>query len=209
MAKKRRSLQSIFTPSFLNAPPSPTSTEFDSTYFANPHGARMRSFSSAEQTSYNYAAIQHDKSQSFQFNTSPRDSPPPDFLLDDDPFANLSAAPTTSRPSPTIETIPVASPEALPPKPRSPLTPSTPETKTIALTSPVLSSAMPVGVSRALSGRARPAYQKPAFAPRPSLPSLHTLARMNVVLTKKVLHCFCKSDASSSQCSYIRFAKAE
>jgi hypothetical protein len=37
-------------------------------------------------------------------------------------------------------------------------------------------------------GRAqpRPAHQRPAFAGRPSLPSLDTLARMNVVLTKKV-----------------------
>ena len=32
----------------------------------------------------------------------------------------------------------------------------------------------------------RPAHQRPAFAARPSLPSLDTLTKTNVVLTKKV-----------------------
>lgn len=193
MVKKRRSLQSIFTPSFLNASPSSTSTDSNSSSFANPHASRMRSFSSAAQTPYDYPAIQPNASKSLQSNTSPRASPPPDFLLDDDPFANLSAAPVTSQPATIVETIPAA---PLEPAPRSPLKPSSPETKPVVLKSPTPSTTVPVGISRALSGRARPAYQKPAFAPRPSLPSLHTLASMNVVLTKKVLNFYCQVSAS-------------
>ncbi|GLB38230.1 putative pleckstrin homology domain [Lyophyllum shimeji] len=183
MAKKRRSMQSMLIPSFLNAPLSSSDS---------PTPSRTRSHSTASQSEYPHVL---DSLPPSSFNTSrvstPRESPPPDFLLDDDPFANLSAIPATSAhqpattPAPAL--IPTASLDALPPKPRSPLTPKTPETKPSFLASPPPISARPVpGVSRTLSGRARPAYQKPAFAPRPSLPSLDTLARMNVVLTRKV-----------------------
>lgn len=70
------------------------------------------------------------------------------FLLDDDPFANLTV-PTTP-----VPTTPV--PEPSPPRPPPP--------------------------RRVLV----PASRKPAFAPKPSLPSLDTLSRVNLVLPKKV-----------------------
>ncbi|RDB17791.1 hypothetical protein Hypma_000958 [Hypsizygus marmoreus] len=175
MAKKRRSLQALFIPSFLTAPPSPTDVTA-----ANYNVTRMRSQSAADQTAYPYAS--HGGRSASE--SSVGDSPP-DFLLDDDPFANLSAPSASSRPSPAPPLLPVT---PLPPKPRSPLTPNTPEIKPSFLASPsrAVTPLSPPGVSRALSGRARPAYQKPAFATRPSLPSLDTLARMNVVVTKKV-----------------------
>ncbi|KAF8073883.1 hypothetical protein FPV67DRAFT_1738693 [Lyophyllum atratum] len=186
MAKKRRSLQSIFVPSFLNAPLSPTDFSIPSI------PSRSGSHSGTSQSMYPDA---FDDLQPPPFNTSrnpsPRDSPPPDFLLDDDPFANLSAAPALSShqlaSTPVPTSLPIASLDTLPPKPRSPLTPNTAEAKASFLSSPPSSSPISThGVSRTLSGRARPAYQKPAFAPRPSLPSLDTLARMNVVVTRKV-----------------------
>ncbi|KAG6853927.1 hypothetical protein C0991_012418 [Blastosporella zonata] len=178
MAKKRRSLQSLFIPSFLTAPPSPTTGIFNV--------GRSRSASQS---------TDHSVSNTVDpFNVpvdSPRDPLPPDFLLDDDPFANLSAAPAiiypTPSPTPTPTPITPSTPvESPPPTPRSPLTPN-PDFKPSFLSSPppVNPLSMP-GVSRTLSGRVRPAYSKPAFAPRPSLPSLDTLARMNIVLAKKV-----------------------
>jgi hypothetical protein len=35
-------------------------------------------------------------------------------------------------------------------------------------------------------GQVRPAHTRPAFSPRPSLPSLHTLAQMNIGIPRKV-----------------------
>ncbi|KAF8182353.1 hypothetical protein BJ912DRAFT_597830 [Pholiota molesta] len=104
------------------------------------------------------------KKRSLTFSSA-RTSPPPDFLLDDDPFANLTSAPS-ERTTPA-ETIPTPS------IPHSPLNSK--------VSVPVITS--PPSIP---STRTRPAHQRPAFKSRPSLPSLDTLARMNVVLTKKV-----------------------
>ncbi|KAG5636494.1 hypothetical protein H0H81_007828 [Sphagnurus paluster] len=179
MTKKRRSLQSLFIPSFLTAPPSPTEL------FVPLSAGRTRSLSTASKYS-NTLDIYPILPLETPHVNSARDSPPPDFLLDDDPFANLSAAPLIAAQQ-SIPTSPVVpSLEALPPKPRSPLTPNTPEIKPSFLASPPPTNPLTVpNVSRALSSRARPAYSKPAFAPRPSLPSLDTLARMNIVITRK------------------------
>ncbi|KIM41054.1 hypothetical protein M413DRAFT_158670 [Hebeloma cylindrosporum] len=173
---------------------------------------------------------QHQRQRSFTvgFNstnnaTSPRCSPPPAFLIDDDPFANLTSAPSitlkrkfssgsssnsaTRPPTASAANDPPAVPP-VPPIPRSPLhEPSAPQGM-MALVTPPSNSAVPSPIApspfastscapsspppqlpRAISNgrvQARPAYQRPAFATRPSLPSLDTLARMNVVMTKKV-----------------------
>ncbi|KAG5646519.1 hypothetical protein DXG03_003286 [Asterophora parasitica] len=179
MAKKRRSLQSLFIPSFLTAPLSPT--DF---HTSTSNTGRFRSHSTASLSTKFPNASDFFHPSSFDVDvprTSARDSPPPDFLLDDDPFANLSPAPVIQGPNAS------STPTPAPPTPRSPLTPNAPEAKTNFLSSPpAINPLITSGVSRTLSGRARPAYQKPAFAPRPSLPSLNTLARMNIVVTKKV-----------------------
>ncbi|KAG6903163.1 hypothetical protein C0995_004711 [Termitomyces sp. Mi166 len=178
MAKKRRSLQSLFIPSFLS---SPTTDVFSS------YAGRARSHSMANQSNDRTVLNGAEPVNTTQV-TSPRDSPP-EFLLDDDPFANLSTIPTFITPSPTPIPISITPLETPPPvqTPRSPLTPHTSDLKPSFLSSPPSISRQSVpGISRTLSGRARPAYSKPAFAPRPSLPSLHTLARMNVVLPRKV-----------------------
>lgn len=103
------------------------------------------------------------------------------FLLDDDPFANLSGVPaqTPSTPKPTTQKST---------QPRSPLSPVLSDR--VPLSTP---SSPPAAVqrhsrawSKSISSRAPvPAHQKPAFAPKPSLPSLDALSRMNVVLPKK------------------------
>ncbi|EKM79238.1 hypothetical protein AGABI1DRAFT_128397 [Agaricus bisporus var. burnettii JB137-S8] len=103
------------------------------------------------------------------------------FLLDDDPFANLSGVPaqTPSTPKPSTQKST---------QPRSPLSPVLSDR--VPLSTP---SSPPAAVqrhsrawSKSISSRAPvPAHQKPAFAPKPSLPSLDALSRMNVVLPKK------------------------
>jgi len=98
-------------------------------------------------------------------------SPPPAFLLDDDPFANLSTPPLSP-----------------PPSFRPPYTPTSTLTPLRSrLSSNISSSSLPSSplVSHSFSVRVRPASQKPAFPPRPSLPSLNTLAQIDVHLTPK------------------------
>ncbi|KAG8214636.1 hypothetical protein J3R82DRAFT_9714 [Butyriboletus roseoflavus] len=90
-------------------------------------------------------------------------------LLDDDPFANLAsyAIPHLSNSSPSTSEHPNIS--YVPP-------PST------VVVSPQVHVPQPTTARPRSSGHGqiRPACTKPAFTPRPSLPSLHTLARMNV-----------------------------
>ena len=182
MAKNRRSLSSILVPSFLQQIPatSPLTSPTSSTFVS-----RMRSQSSVS-SSVNRNASNEDTAS--RLSTS-RDSPPPDFLLDDDPFACL--APVEPFAQRTIQPRPPSCLASSPPNPRSPL--MSPQ-KVVATIPPAASSgsAAHPGLPRAFSAariQPRPASQKPAFASRPSLPSLHTLSTMNVVLTKKVCSC--------------------
>jgi len=247
MAKKRGSLQAIFVSSFLqNGPMSPPSISPPTS--PTKSKSRLRALSAATPSSPTESVVsvasnstissdasgsQHQRKRSFTvgFNsvnsaTPSRCSPPPAYLLDDDPFANLIAAPSitlkrkfssgsssnsATRPSTgsssnDVPAVPFIPP--VPPIPRSPLhEPSVPQ-GIMALVAPppnsVLSSSLasspfvstssapsspPPSLPRALSngrGQTRPAYQRPAFSSRPSLPTLDTLARMNVVMTKKV-----------------------
>ncbi|KAF5317557.1 hypothetical protein D9619_013160 [Psilocybe cf. subviscida] len=198
-----------------------------------------------------------------------RASPPPDYLLDDDPFANLTGSPmhisqplnsydslrrhgsrnlsissaaSSSSSIPSLGMSPstsgtslsssISSSSATTPVanlPRSPLYETPP---TLPFIAPVSSTAKgpqppPYTLSAARSPsspnislgypgksqnitasvpssplphtgsiRATPAHQRPAIRPRPSLPSLNTLARMNVVLSKKVrILCLVPPDA--------------
>lgn len=183
MAKNRRSLSSILVPSFLQQIPatSPLTSPTSSTF-----ASRMRSQSSAS-SSVNHSVSNKDTGSRLSTTiTTSRDSPPPDFLLDDDPFACLAPVePVAQR---TIQPQPPSGLASSPPNPRSPL--MSPK-KAVATCPPAASSgsAAHPGLPRAFSAariQPRPASQKPAFASRPSLPSLHTLSTMNVVLTKKV-----------------------
>ncbi|KAK0244058.1 hypothetical protein EDD85DRAFT_184809 [Armillaria nabsnona] len=141
MAKKRRSLQSIFVP--YSQPASPSSL-----------AASSRDIS-------HYATLPRRNTNS-----------PPSDLLDDDPFANLSSPLRQAQ-------FCVAQPKSPEANPRSPLAPKSSEP----------SFTVQPSITRALSSgiiHARPAHQKPAFTPRPSLPSLHTLSKINFVISKKV-----------------------
>ncbi|KAK0504159.1 hypothetical protein EDD18DRAFT_1099386 [Armillaria luteobubalina] len=142
MAKKRRSLQSIFVP--YSQPASPSSLAASSLDISH------------------YATLARRNTNS-----------PPSDLLDDDPFANLS--------SPLRQAQFCVAP------------PKSPEHKSsLAARAQVLASLLSPSsqsITRASSSgiiHARPAHQKPAFAPRPSLPSLHTLSKINLVISKKV-----------------------
>ncbi|KAJ7784315.1 hypothetical protein B0H16DRAFT_293718 [Mycena metata] len=90
------------------------------------------------------------------------------FLLDDDPFADLTGGPLaldTSVPLPeSSPSSPLHSPTALPPVGPPP----------------------PPPMTRTATAHTTPAHQKPAFRARPSLPSLHTLAQMSVLVPHKV-----------------------
>ena len=203
MARKRRSLQSLFSPTSPSAPPLDLSS-------------RARSHSSAAPTS---------PTESTYFDLDPfgtvsslpglplldlpspsrssRDSPPPD-LLDDDPFANLAPAPSARRsrpPSLDLASVDAHLQRAHPP--RSPLSQSvshdlfqqqsdalladpsfsapatSPPTPTIQLAMPAIRRPRSSG-----HGQARSAYTRPAFTPRPSLPSLNTLAQSHVIVPK-------------------------
>ncbi|CAK5284056.1 unnamed protein product [Mycena citricolor] len=99
------------------------------------------------------------------------------FLLDDDPFADLTGAPLhTVQQDASIDAL--ASPTT--PTPTSPLGQVAAALPTHTL-NPSQGSA-----TRPLPSLTTPAYQKPAFRARPSLPSLHTLAQMNVGIPHKV-----------------------
>ncbi|KAF9026153.1 hypothetical protein BDZ89DRAFT_46313 [Hymenopellis radicata] len=163
MVKKRSSLQFIFAPSFLR-PSSPSTTTT----------SRMRSSSSSSGSDFPYASGVLDISH---FATLPRRNSPPPDLIDDDPFANLS--------SPRPSTITAPAPQS-PSRPsyHTPRSPLSPDKDAIVPSSPTLApSALTISSGRV---HALPAHRKPAFKPRPSLPSLHTLAQMNLFLPRKV-----------------------
>lgn len=191
--KKRASLSSIFIPPFFLYP-LPTLSD---TSESPRSSTRARSSSSSH-------VSEHIPAPSPQFNdaaslASSRNSPPPDFLLDDDPFANYTSArplqphygsstsPPRSRPTSFSRRTSVN-------KPRSPLA-TAPSSPVMSPSSPPLpvqcsrSASSPTRTSSGLpvSGRQlRPAYTRPAFAARPSLPSLHTLSQTDFVYPIKV-----------------------
>ena len=208
MVKKRTSIQAILTPSFFQLAPSPEATPpVSPTTIVTKVRSLSGSIPSSPYASTSTIILnpptpstdKHVRQRSLTFSSlSPRSSPPPAFLLDDDPFANLTSAPSESLKG--VVSSQVAGDVPLPPLgaslPRSPLVAATPNGLAAPLPSAIASSSITSPISppasplpRALAGgrvQARPAHQRPAFKSRPSLPSLSTLARMNVVLTKKV-----------------------
>ncbi|KAI0736323.1 hypothetical protein C8Q72DRAFT_249784 [Fomitopsis betulina] len=208
MSRKRRSLQSLFSPasaflptSLPDAPATPSRASSRS---------RSRSSSVATTSTQDSPSSSHCGDISSLPNlrllelpaTPPRDSPPPD-LLDDDPFANLSPAPSVRR-RPRPPSLNLTGVDAFPPAddtrslpPRSPLAVdsagSDASSSTPSLASlPDVFSAEPstptkrsrFRIPRRKSASNGPAYTRPAFPPRPSLPSLSTLARSHVPVPK-------------------------
>ncbi|KAF9221594.1 hypothetical protein BS17DRAFT_785021 [Gyrodon lividus] len=149
---KKPSLQSLFTPSFLQ----PSSSATDS--------SPPLSFSTHSLVRSTLTHITTTTKESQQFPAIPAPS-----LLDDDPFANL-----------TSSNIPVLA--GFPNSFEYPTLSETPRTSTVVV-SPRATVARPRSSGH---GQTRPARTKPAFVSRPSLPSLHTLAQMNVTIPRKV-----------------------
>lgn len=212
MAKKRRSLQSILVPSFL--PQASTSALAIET---PPPRARSHTVTSSSDLSgvecSDWLSFYSGASSPIVPATPSRNSPPPD-LLDDDPFANRSPAPSlrgsrATSPVRTVFDIFADGPQASLPPPRSPLAPPNglPEDGSRVLrhassyssfqglaNAPSAPPPTPTEPSTPLLRRpkssgppqVRPAYTRPAFAPRPSLPSLNTLARTSIHVPKVI-----------------------
>lgn len=101
--------------------------------------------------------------------------PVPSLLLDEDPFAALASPSSVSVSSHAQTLLDMGCP---------PLSESV--KPSVAQVSPRVPVPHPSIVRPKSSGQARPAYTRPAFGSRPSLPSLRTLVQMNVVVPKKV-----------------------
>ncbi|KAF7980008.1 hypothetical protein HWV62_40112 [Athelia sp. TMB] len=170
--KKQRSLQSIFIPSFLQSPPPNIALP---TASGSQPRSRVRSQSAPRRPSASTLITTKAK-------TSPntRSGSPSQFLIDEDPFASASTLPMAIN----IPTSPP--PDASGSGQRSPTSPPA-ATDVLPVLPP--SSPTPSPVRPKSSGNAQSrggAYTKPAFTSRPSLPSLHSLSQMNVVIPKKV-----------------------
>ncbi|KZT67256.1 hypothetical protein DAEQUDRAFT_729291 [Daedalea quercina L-15889] len=204
MPRKRSSLQSLFSPAsaFVSAP----LPDCPSTPSSSRSSSRARSNSAATTGTQDWSSSHFSSISSLpdlpllDLPATPprsRDSPPPD-LLDDDPFANLSPAPSVRRRRPPslvftgIDAPPIAD-DARSLPPRSPLaidatddasssTPSVASLPDVFSASPSTPSKLRsrFRILRPKSSSNGPAYTRPAFAPRPSLPSLSTLTRSHV-----------------------------
>ena len=191
MPKRRTSLQAILIPPFLSYPLSNASSE----------PPRPSTHARPPSTSSHYSPCIPTSSVPALgaiLLESSRTSPPPDFLHDDDPFANHTGACPLPLHRSTL-TSPTHSRRTSVKQPRSPLAA---EKCLIASLSNSFSSSVPIPSTRSpsspprmsppsspspISGRQlRPAYTRPAFALRPSLPSLHSLAQSDFVYPIKV-----------------------
>jgi hypothetical protein len=186
MSKKGTSLQSILIPPYLLYPIpslSDTPSETDRSF------GRVHPSSSSSRPSHRTTPSFTQSSGDASLASS-RSSPPPDFLLDDDPFANYTGAGLV-QPHYGISTSPPHSRKTSVKQPRSPLaaepclvitsSPSSPPSQSASSSSRICCPA-PLVSGRQL----RPAYTRPAFALRPSLPSLHTLAQSDFIYPIKV-----------------------
>lgn len=97
-------------------------------------------------------------------------------LLDEDPFANLHSSPSVIPSSECPSSYSNPSVALHPPRSSAVLLPS----------QAYLQHHNPKRPKSSGHGQVRPAHTRPAFSPRPSLPSLYTLAQMNIGIPRKV-----------------------
>lgn len=222
MTRKRRSLSSILIPSFVpqSSPSTPTipsavdNDEHTPTTYTELDAADDASDWISFYSGYSGAMSPRSELSSIGPITPSRNSPPPD-LLDEDPFANLSPAPSlrgsrAASPVRTVFDVFTSEPQSLGQTPRSPLaqdtSPEHDEARQLRslrslptlrpLTDvPSTPPSTPVDAFRPLPRRSQtsvapsqvqPAYARPAFAPRPSLPSLSTLTRTSIHVPKVI-----------------------
>jgi hypothetical protein len=181
LLRKRRSLQSIFVPSFLHTPPAATgpTTAPPSSF------SRARSQSAPRQPSSSTLPIV--KSKATSYISSSRSESPSRFFIDDDPFASISTPSVTGLQQTLLPTRSSLSPTtSAAPEPVKQIGTSTQPPPSLPLLATYTHPTDPRRPKSSGNGQARGALMKPAFTSRPSLPSLHTLAQMNVVIPKKV-----------------------
>ncbi|KIM89502.1 hypothetical protein PILCRDRAFT_2702 [Piloderma croceum F 1598] len=177
--KNRRSLQSLFVSPFLH----------NQSSVAHPATTPPKSLSRARSQSAprhheSLSTVASLKSKSSTSTLVPRSVSPSTFFIDEDPFANICTPPSVTGhhkpPAPTSHS---------PPSTTTGTDPGPDEPAETTLLPPLSApSTPPVVTHRPKSSshaQARGAYTKPAFTSRPSLPSLHTLAQMNVMIPKK------------------------
>ncbi|KAI0699929.1 hypothetical protein C8T65DRAFT_294737 [Cerioporus squamosus] len=225
MAKKRRSLSSILVPPFIpqasSSASSPTARARSHTVSSTSSAGDLTAVDDSSDWLSFYSGAASPLSSEFSSLgpvTPSRNSPPPD-LLDEDPFANLSPAPSlraSRATSPVRSVFDVFNDDTQrpPPTPLSPLAQSALEQDTSAGSRrarslhasrsvkslrdlPSTPPPSPIEPTRPLLARrpkstgppqVRPASTRPAFAPRPSLPSLNALARTSIHVPKVSSH---------------------
>lgn len=165
--KGRRSLQSILQPSFTPL----------TSLGLNAQSSKSQSASPARRRAHTHSVGSPSESQA----EAGRISPP--FLLDEDPFANLSSLTMTS---PQVHNIAeeglyhgIATPSPLNPNSSSTISSYLPSVSTPSRH--LLSSR-----SFSQSSFGRSSYRRLAFTPRPSLPSLSTLSQMDMRVPVRV-----------------------
>lgn len=194
--KRRRSLQALFIPPFLQSSATNRSRSHSETGQSLP--VTINSPTSPTTTTTPQVSPQLDPfSQALYSFTSTDnvvsiDSPYTD-LLDTDPFANLSPPPRspTNQDKPLPQLPPLLSVLPNSSIPRSPLSPAEHRPYLlppagIKYTSATTPSSPVSGAFQLSSFSARPAYTKPVFKSTPSLPSLRALSQGQYVPTRKV-----------------------
>ncbi|RDX53545.1 hypothetical protein OH76DRAFT_1228940 [Lentinus brumalis] len=194
MARKRRSLSSILVPPFI---PQASSSASSPTGRARSHTVSSTSSAgddSADWLSFYSGAASPLPSEFSSLGpvTPARNSPPAD-LLDEDPFANLSPAPSHLSPAPLSPLAQSALDQDTSAGSRRARSlhasrslkslrdlPNTPPPSPIESTRPLLAR-RPKSTG---PPQVRPASTRPAFTPRPSLPSLNVLARTSIHVPK-------------------------
>jgi hypothetical protein len=178
--KNRRSLQSLFVSPFLH-------NQFSVAHPAtSPPKSLSRTRSQPAPRHPESSTVASLKSKPSTSTLVPRSVSPSTFFIDDDPFANICTPPSVTghhrHPAPTPRSPPSTT-TTTDPGPDKPAE-TTPLPPLPVPSTPPIVTHRPKSSSHAL---ARGASTKPAFTSRPSLPSLHTLAQMNVMIPKKVI----------------------
>jgi hypothetical protein len=196
VGKRRRSLQAIFIPPFLQTSATNRSRSRSETGQSQPVTINSPTAPTTTITPQVSPQLDPFSQALYSFTSTDNvvsiDSPYSD-LLDTDPFANLSIPPRspTNQDKPLPQLPPLHSVLPTPTIPRSPLSPAEhrphpPPPAGIRFASATTPSSPVSGAFQLSSFPARPAYTKPVFKQTPSLPSLRALSQGQYIPTRKV-----------------------
>lgn len=167
---------SILVPSFIHSSPGKNNSHSPASSTMTLGRKSFSDRSSTRKNSLSLASGGYLRPPTLPIQVVQDPSPPPDFLLGDDPFANLTPVEpvfsSQTMPSPSRSSYSYAT--MSPPRPNrstsSPLLSRKASASSLSPPSiPTIQEPLPK------SRRVKPAYTRPAFRPRPSLPSLRDL----------------------------------